>query len=140
MRAIRLSLFALGATLTLGACASQPTNAVTSQSPTSQNRLSVGQIRDTVVTNPVMTVSERGGWTNARDKRSFTLWSFTSSEHPAHPAAVKRRIVHRNGVAGIDMLTWCEGGLQACTELRHDFNKRNAGIRQRLTVIKPVRI
>jgi hypothetical protein len=55
-----------------------------------------------------------------------TLWTFTLAKHPAHPAAVCRRIVERRGFLDIPTTIVCEGAKAACAELKDDFAALNA--------------
>jgi hypothetical protein len=75
-------------------------------------------------------ISEQGGWTIVTESASGTLWSFTPSDHPAHPSAVKRSVVSRDGSTYIDMKVLCEANKTACDKLVADFqqlNQRAAG-------------
>src|SRR5258706_8300644 len=53
-------------------------------------------------------ISVQGGWTIVEDRSANTFWSFTPSNHPAHPAAVKRTIVSREGGIVIEMTALCQ--------------------------------
>jgi hypothetical protein len=57
-----------------------------------------------------------------------TLWTFTLEKHPAHPAAVCRRVVDRRGRLDIPTTVVCEGAKAACAELKADFEALNAQI------------
>lgn len=48
-------------------------------------------------------ISDQGGWTIISDRASGALWSFTPPTHPAHPAAVKRTVVEKDGSIFIEM-------------------------------------
>jgi hypothetical protein len=57
-----------------------------------------------------------------------TLWTFTLPKHPAHPAAVCRRVVERRGIIDIPTTIVCEGAQAACADLKTDFEALNARI------------
>lgn len=60
------------------------------------------------------------------EKNATVMYSFTSSAHPAYPAAVCRRIVKEGDNLVIKMMVVCDGGAEACAKLRNDFNVMNA--------------
>jgi hypothetical protein len=70
-------------------------------------------------------VSREGGWTIINDRASLTLWSFTPEGHPAHPAAIRRKIVEERGNLYVQMNVLCEASKAACDALVADFNKLN---------------
>ena len=57
-----------------------------------------------------------------------TLWTFTLPPHPAHPAAICRRVVERRGVIDVPTTIVCEGAEAACAQLKADFDALNARI------------
>jgi hypothetical protein len=59
------------------------------------------------------------------DGGNGTLWTFTLPAHPAHPAAVCRRIVERRGIIEIPTTIECKGAEAACAKLRSDFDVLN---------------
>lgn len=61
-----------------------------------------------------------------------TLWSFTLPAHPAHPAAVCRRVVERRGVIDIPTGIVCRGPEAECTKLKRDFDALNDRMIQEL--------
>jgi hypothetical protein len=61
-----------------------------------------------------------------------TLWSFTLPAHPAHPAAVCRRVMERRGIIDIPTAIVCRGSEGACTKLKGDFDALNARMIQEL--------
>ncbi len=61
-----------------------------------------------------------------------TLWSFTLPAHPAHPAAVCRRVTERRGIIDIPTAIVCRGPEGACTTLKSDFDALNARMIQEL--------
>jgi hypothetical protein len=61
-----------------------------------------------------------------------TLWSFTLPAHPAHPAAVCRRVMERRGIIDIPTAVECRGPEGECTKLKSDFEALNARMIQDL--------
>jgi hypothetical protein len=55
-----------------------------------------------------------------------TLWTFTLPAHPAHPAAVCRRVMERRGIIEIPTTIVCHGTKSECTKLESDFEALNA--------------
>jgi hypothetical protein len=53
------------------------------------------------------------------------LWTFTLPKHPAHPAAVCRRVMERRGIIDIPTVIVCEGDKAACAKLKADFDALN---------------
>ena len=77
------------------------------------------------------TVSLQGGWSKSSvSHQSRPLWSFTPANHPAHPAAVKRKIVERDGVVGVHMTALCQAEKAACNRLIEEFQQLNDRIRE----------
>lgn len=76
------------------------------------------------------TVSLQGGWTIISVTAEQTLWSFTPANHPAHPAAVKRKIVERDGAVGVHMTALCQAEKAACDRLIEEFQQLNDRIRE----------
>ena len=75
---------------------------------------------------PGVSVYQQGGWTIADDKLHFSLWSFTPSNHPAHPTAIKRVIVKApNGNISVTMIARCGAAKSACDELIAEFRAQN---------------
>src|SRR6266446_346416 len=72
-----------------------------------------------------VSISVQGGWTIVDDRPNDTLWSFTPSNHPAHPAVVKRTIVSGEGGIGINMTALCQASKPACDKLMAEFQELN---------------
>src|SRR6266853_4246279 len=70
-------------------------------------------------------ISIQGGWIIVEDRSTNTFWSFTPPNHPAHPAAVKRTIVSREGGIAIEMTALCQAGKAACDKLIAEFKDLN---------------
>lgn len=61
------------------------------------------------------------------DKANPTvMYTFTTKEHLAHPAAVCRRIEKEGDSVVIKMHVVCDGEAEACGKLRNDFNVMTA--------------
>lgn len=71
-------------------------------------------------------ISVAGGWTIVDDSAANTIWSFTPSNHPAHPTVVKRSLVSRDGAVFIDMTALCQAKKPACDRLMEEFQALNA--------------
>jgi hypothetical protein len=70
-------------------------------------------------------ISVKEGWTIVNDPAEKALWSFTPSNHPAHPAAVKRATVERDGQVFINMRALCQAEKSACDKLIAEFQELN---------------
>src|SRR5215831_1780765 len=75
-------------------------------------------------------ISVQGGWTIVDDRAASTVWSFTPPNHPAHPAAVKRAVVSRDGKVFVDMTALCQASKAACDRLMAEFNELNERMAQ----------
>lgn len=76
---------------------------------------------------PGVKVNVQGGWTIIGD--GLTLWSFTPAGNPAHPAAVKRTAVERDGAWYLEMNILCGASKEACDKLARDFQELNNQMR-----------
>jgi len=74
---------------------------------------------------PDVQISQQGGWTIVIDPSHKAVWSFTPSDHPAYPSAVKRSVVARDGVTYMDMKVLCESNKANCDRLVSDFQQLN---------------
>ncbi len=75
-------------------------------------------------------VNVQGGWTIINDPSTNSLWSFTPPDHPAHPAAVKRSTIEKNGSVFLDMQALCQADKTACDKLITEFENLNDKIRE----------
>ncbi len=57
-----------------------------------------------------------------------TLWTFTLPKHPAHPAAICRRLMERRGIIDIPTTIVCKGAEPACAQLKTEFDALNARV------------
>ena len=58
------------------------------------------------------------------------MWSFTPESHPAHPAAIKREVIERDGMVYIDMNALCQAEKRECDALIEQFKEINGKIRE----------
>lgn len=61
---------------------------------------------------------------------NHVLWSFTPEGHAAHPAAVKRTVLEKDGAVFIDMKVLCFGTQAACDKLVEEFKQLNERIKE----------
>jgi hypothetical protein len=81
------------------------------------------------------------GWTIVIEPRENSVWSFTPIGHPAHPAAVKRSAIEKEGAISINMRVLCRSGEAACDKLVAEFKVLNNKLRdeiERAHRVKPV--
>jgi hypothetical protein len=64
------------------------------------------------------------------DRAALTIWSFTPSGHPAHPAVVRRVVVRQDGAMHVKMSGLCEATKPACDKLWTDFEQLNEQMRK----------
>jgi hypothetical protein len=76
-----------------------------------------------------VTVSLQSGWTIVEDRANLTLWSFTPSGHPAHPAAFRRTITEKDGAFFVQTDGLCEATKAACDKLMAEFQELNDKMR-----------
>lgn len=60
------------------------------------------------------------------EKAPTVMYTFTTKGHPAHPAAVCRKMVKEGDSLLVKMDVVCDGEKEACDKLRNDFNVMNA--------------
>ncbi|QBY05804.1 molecular chaperone DnaJ [Thalassotalea sp. HSM 43] len=79
--------------------------------------------------------SQQGGWTIVAEQEDgdYVLWSFTPTEHDAHPAAVKRKIVEKDKQIHIEMTALCQASKSQCDALIEEFKLLNDKIRQSMS-------
>jgi hypothetical protein len=75
-------------------------------------------------------ISVQDGWTIVNEPKTNTFWSFTPAGHPAHPAAIKRTIVEKDGAFFIAMSGLCQAQKAACDKLMAEFRELNDRIRE----------
>ena len=74
--------------------------------------------------------SSQGGWTIVEDTEgsNMVLWSFTPSTHPAHPAAIKRKVLEKDKKIYIQMSALCQAKKADCDKLIKEFEQLNNNI------------
>ena len=77
-------------------------------------------------------ISTQNGWTVIEDKSTLSLWLFTPSGYPAHPAAIHRQVIQEGGNISIQMDVLCEAPKPACDAMVADFQKLDARVRDDL--------
>jgi hypothetical protein len=75
-----------------------------------------------------VSVKVESGWTVIEDRATMSIWSFTSSGHPAHPAAVRRAVTQQGDKIFVDMSVLCEAAKSACDKLVAEFNALNRNL------------
>lgn len=85
----------------------------------------VKEALETLKTRNSVGASPQGGWTIFNDRAENTIWSFTPSNHPAHPSVVKRTVVTKNNEVGVEMSALCEAQKAACDSLMAEFTQLN---------------
>lgn len=60
---------------------------------------SVSEALQALQARPDAKISVHQGWTivDVNNGKDMTLWSFAPEDHPAHPAAIKRDILEKDG-------------------------------------------
>jgi hypothetical protein len=75
-------------------------------------------------------ISDLAGWTVIEDRSTLSLWSFTPSGHPAHPAAIHRKVVQEGNNIFVKMHVLCEAPKPACDKVVADFQSLNQQVRK----------
>jgi hypothetical protein len=75
-------------------------------------------------------ISVQSGWTVIEDRSTMSLWSFTPSGHPAHPAAIHRKVIQEGNNIFVKMDVLCEPPKPACDKVVTDFQGLNQQIRK----------
>ena len=70
---------------------------------------------------PGVQFRQQDGWTIATDEADMSIWSFTPPGSPAYPAAVRRRIIRKDGVGRVELSGVCEASKDACNALMKGF-------------------
>jgi hypothetical protein len=77
--------------------------------------------------DPNVRIQSTEGWTIAE---AFpTIWTFTQTPHPAHPAVVERHLHEVNGGWYVGMRVLCGGPKSACDDLVAAFQGLNEQMR-----------
>jgi hypothetical protein len=97
--------------------------------PSKMEYLTVAAALDAVRAKSGVSVKVESGWTVIEDPATMSIWSFTSSGHPAHPAAVRRAVTQQGDKIFVDMSVLCEAAKSACDKLVAEFNALNRNLR-----------
>lgn len=120
-------LFALSLLLVAGVAAATPPAHRHLRTPSSTpSRLefpSVAAARKALQSEPGMTSTTYEGWTVFEDASRKTQWAFAPDTSDAHPAAIRRAAVERNGRLVIEISLICEGAKDACGHVLKDFEE-----------------
>jgi hypothetical protein len=90
----------------------------------------VADARKAAMALPDAKKSEQQGWLIV--EQMPVIWSFTPVGHEAHPAAIKRTVVQRDGRIDLDMAVLCEAPKPACDHLVADFKAMNDQMKRNL--------
>jgi hypothetical protein len=74
---------------------------------------------------PGVAIREENNWIVITDRSENTIWSISAAAHPAHPTAVKRTFVERNGAVYADMKIMCGATKDACDQVVRQFEALN---------------
>jgi len=130
LRSIALTLAGLAATAAIAQSPLDTPASAPTQSESPIGYPTVAAALEALRARSDANVSVQGGWTIVNVGSERSIWSFTPPEHPAHPAAIKRTLVLRDGAAFIDMRALCQADKAACDKLIEEFNQLNARIRE----------
>ncbi len=81
---------------------------------------------------PGVTAREENDWIVLHDSANNTIWSITSDAHPAHPTALERAIVAREGQVLVEMNVLCGASREICDQVVAQFQQINQGLRDGL--------
>ena len=98
---------------------------------------SVDAARKELLAKPGVRAVEQQGWLIIDDQKEMSLWSFTPQSHEAHPAAVKRTILKKDGAMFVRMNVLCGASKEACDRLVAEFNALNDRMRQDIERRRP---
>lgn len=95
---------------------------------------SVAVALESLANDPAVQLRGEAGWTvaDAEEGGNIVLWTFTSSIHVAHPAAIKRTVYREEDAVRLEMTVLCEAEQEACDALVTEFQKLNDSMRRRL--------
>jgi hypothetical protein len=89
---------------------------------------------DALNADPTAKQSEFDGWTifNQKADGKYIIWSFTPTDHPVHPSAVRREVVKKDGEVYISMDALCQANRFDCDQLIEQFKQINQNLQRRL--------
>jgi hypothetical protein len=79
---------------------------------------------------PGVTEREENDWIVLNDKDDNTIWSITTDAHLAHPTAVKRALVARDGGVYVEMGVLCGASKDVCDHVVMQFQEINDNLRR----------
>jgi len=109
---------------------SLPTETPISEQPSSLEFSSVAEALAGLKTRDNVSIEVSQGWTIVTEADGLTTWSFTPSNHPAHPAVAKRVLYEDQDGWHIKMDILCEAEKAACDQFVKDFDALNEQMRQ----------
>ena len=83
----------------------------------------VAAARKALQSEPGMTSTSYEGWTFVDDAARKAQWAFAPDTHAAHPAAIRRAAVERDGHLVIEISLLGEGAKEACSRVLKDFEE-----------------
>ena len=89
---------------------------------------------DALDSNPSAKLTEYEGWSifNIKQDDKYILWSFTPEDHSAHPTAIRREVVSKEGEVYISMSALCQADQWSCDQLIEEFKLINENIKERM--------
>ena len=118
-------LWATGILLVINVAADKPP-AHRHTRPATVSRLefpTVAAARKALQSDPGMASTSYEGWTFFDDATRKAQWAFAPDTHAAHPAAIRRAAVERDGHLVIEISLLCEGTKAACSRVLKDFEE-----------------
>lgn len=94
----------------------------------------VAAARKALLAKPGIEVMKQNEWVVINDATGpdLTIWHFTPEAHEAHPAAVRRTTLEKDGYLHLKMDVHCEAAKPDCTALLVEFRKINDRIREQM--------
>jgi hypothetical protein len=85
--------------------------------------------------DPRASTRQYDGWTIIEVRETgnrSAIWSFTPSNHPAHPAAVKRTVHEENGAVMLRTSALCQATKSECDRLMEQFRELEQRMREHI--------
>jgi hypothetical protein len=101
------------------------TSAPLPEQPSSFEYSSVAEALADLKTRDNVSIEVSQGWTIVTEADGLITWSFTPSDHPAHPAVAKRTLYEDQDGWHIKMDVHCEAEKAACDQFVRDFEALN---------------
>ncbi len=116
----------------LGACASDPKDEL-GYDGFNRGGETVEETLSRLREDPSVSIRNERGWTVATKESGRIIWSFTPTEHPAHPSFVKREVIEKDGSIYIDTSARCGAQKSVCDQLVQDFVELNNNVRKQMS-------